>query len=185
MVAIFLLLVAVLVTFPAISALRERGRAASGARHMAGEFQRMRWQSVARRKGRGLLFEREGRGWTWRVVEDGNGNGLRTTEVRRGVDPLISGPHRLEDIFEHTKLGFPPGGPFPRIPPKRGTISNTDDPIQFGRSDLIGFSPLGDSSSGTLYVTDGREGLYAVVLFGPTVRVRVWRYDYRGRKWIL
>ena len=55
--------------------------------------------------------------------------------------------------------------------------------MRFGRSDLVSFSPDGSASSGTLYVTDGRDGLYAVVLFGPTARVRVWRFDRRNGRW--
>jgi hypothetical protein len=119
------------------------------------------------------------------VVEDGNGNGLRTAEIRRGVDPTISGPHHLQDRVEDVRLGFPPGGPFPRIPPRAGNIVDTDDPVQFGRSDIVAFSPLGRSSSGTLYITDGRRGLFGIVLFGPSTRVRVWRYDTVGGKWTL
>ena len=185
LVAVALLGFALSISVPALSALRENGRTAAGARVLATELNRMRWESVARKRGTGLFFERGPRGWGWRVVEDGNGNGLRTSEVRRGVDPTVSGPHHLQDQVEDVRLGFPPGGPFPRIPPRTGNIVDTDDPVQFGRSDIVAFSPLGRSSSGTVYVTDGRRGLFAIVLFGPTTRARVWRYDSVGGKWSL
>ena len=185
LVAVALLGVALSISVPALSALRENGRTAAGARVLATELNRMRWESVARKRGTGLFFERGSRGWGWRVVEDGNGNGLRTAEVRRGVDPTVSGPHYLQDQVEDVRLGFPPGGPFPRIPPRTGNIVDTDDPVQFGRSDIVAFSPLGRSSSGTVYVTDGRRGLFAIVLFGPATRARVWRYDSVGGKWSL
>lgn len=162
---------------PALAELRARGRAAAGARYMAVLFQQMRWQSVARSRAHGLLFEHDGQGWTWRVVQDGNGNGMRTAEVSRGVDPTLSGPHRLDHVVEQVRPGFPGSGPFPRVPPRPGIIDDTTDPVQFGRSNLVSFTRLGRASSGTLYVTDGRRELYAVVLFGPTARVRVWRYD--------
>jgi type II secretory pathway pseudopilin PulG len=185
LVAVALLGIALSISVPALSALRENGRTAAGARVLATELNRMRWESVARKRGTGLFFERGSRGWGWRVVEDGNGNGLRTAEVRRGVDPTVSGPHHLQDHVEGVRLGFPPGGPFPRIPPRTGNIVDTDDPVQFGRSEIVAFSPLGRSSSGTLYVTDGRRGLFAIVLFGPATRARVWRYDSVGGKWSL
>lgn len=171
------------VALPAAAYVRDRGRAAAGARYMATRFQAERWKSVAQRNARGLAFERAASGWVFRVVEDGNGNGLRTSEIRRGVDRVVSGPHRLEELVEGVRPGFPPGGPFPKIPPERGLISDTDDPVQFGASDVVSFTPIGSSSSGTLYLTDGREALYGVVLFGPTVRVRVWRYDPRTGRW--
>lgn len=176
---------ALAVAVPALSSLREQGRTAAGARVLAMELHRMRWESVARRRAAGLWFARGPAGWEWHLVEDGNGNGLRTAEIASGVDTEISGPHRLHPRVEGVSLGFPPGGPFPEIPPGRGTIAGNDDPVRFGRSDLIAFSPLGRSSSGTLYVTDGGRGLYAIVLFGPSARVRVWRYDAQGGTWTL
>jgi type II secretory pathway pseudopilin PulG len=177
--------IALSISVPALSSLRENGRTAAGARVLAMELNRMRWESVAHHRPRGLFFERVSGGWGWSVVEDGNGNGLRTAEIRRGVDRRVSGPHRLEDRVENVRLGFPPGGPFPRIPPRAGVITGVDDPVQFGRSDIVAFSPLGRSSSGTLYVTDGRRGLFGIVLYGPSSRVRVWRYDPEGRQWSL
>jgi len=179
---VVLVLVALMagVAVPALAELRARGRAAAGARYMAVLFQQMRWRSVARSRAHGLLFEHDGRGWTWRIAQDGNGNGMRTAEVSSGVDPTLSGPHRLDRVVEQVHLGFPGSGPFPRVPPGRGIIGDTIDPVQFGRSNLVSFTRLGRASSGTMYVTDGRRELFAVVLFGPTARVRVWRYD-RGR----
>jgi type II secretory pathway pseudopilin PulG len=184
-VVLFLIASMLAVAVPSLSALRDRGRAESAARYLATELQLLRWQSVARRRANGLLFEDAGDGWQWYCVKDGNGNGLRTAEVRRGVDATLSGPHRLEHRVEGVRLGFPPGGPFPKLPPESGIIEDAVDPVQFGRSDLVAFSPLGRSSSGTLYLTDGRHGLFALVLFGPAARVRVWRYDDRSKKWTL
>jgi hypothetical protein len=91
----------------------------------------------------------------------------------------------LEHRIQGVTFGFPTIGAIPKIPPRRGAITNMSDPIQFGRSNLIGFSPDGSSSSGTIYVTNGRDELYAVVLFGPTTRIRVWRYERRSGLWRL
>jgi hypothetical protein len=83
------------------------------------------------------------------------------------------------------RLGFPGAGPFPRIPPRPGNIPHLDDPVQFGRSNIVSFSPIGASSSGTLYVTDGRDALYGVLLFGPSSRIRVWRFERSSGEWSL
>lgn len=184
LVALLLVGMALAVALPAAAHLWGAGRTAAAARQMATDLQAMRWRSVAGRRAHGLLFERDGRGWFWRAAQDGNGNGMRTRDVRGGADPVLSGPHRIENRLEHVRLGFPPGGPFPRIPPERGLL-DARDPIQFGRSDLVAFSHLGSGSSGTLYLTNGRDELFGVVLFGPTCRVRVWRYDVRARRWTL
>jgi hypothetical protein len=59
-----------------------------------------------------------------------------------------------------------------------------DDPIRFGRSDLVSFSPRGTSSSGTLYVSDGRLAAAAIVLYGGTGRIRIWVYDRERGAWV-
>jgi len=170
---------------PTVADLGRAGRAAAGARLLATAFHAMRWRSVATNRSHGLYFERLDEGWVWYDVQDGNGNGLRSAEIEDGPDLVLSGPHRLQDRVGGVRLGFPPGGPIPRIPPRTGVIADLDDPIQFGRSNIVSFSALGASSSGTLYLTDGRNELYGVVLFGPTVRVRVWRFDVRTGRWTL
>jgi hypothetical protein len=173
-----------LIAVPQAAALAENGRAAAAARQIATTMQALRWQAVAMNRHHGLLFDRDARGWYWLVVRDGNGNGLRTAEVRGGVDPVLSGPHRPEDQVSGTALGYPGAGSFPDIPPRSGTVGGAD-PVRFGRSDLVSFSPEGSASSGTVFVTDRRNALYGVVLFGPSCRARVWRYDRRVGRWNL
>jgi prepilin-type N-terminal cleavage/methylation domain-containing protein len=185
LVALAILGAAAIVAVPAGADLLSAARAEAGAREMATTFRALRFKSVALRRYRGLLFERRGRGWIFWEVEDGNGNGLRTSEVKSGVDRTVSGPHRLEEEIEKATPGIPPGGPFPEVPPGRENLDDSSDPVQFGSSDLISFSPAGSASSGTLYVTDRRNGLAAVVLYGPTARVRVWRWSAWGRRWSL
>ena len=76
----------------------------------------------------------------------------------------------------HVRIGLP-SARVPEIPPGRAWLDPAD-PVQFGRSDLVAFGPFGSTSSGTLYLTDG-TACWAVVLFGPTCRTRVWRWDAR------
>jgi hypothetical protein len=59
-----------------------------------------------------------------------------------------------------------------------------DDPVVFGSTDVVSFSPLGDASSGSLYVSDGHGSGAAIVLYGPTARVRVYRYDAAREEWL-
>ena len=176
---------ALAVVLPAFADLGAAGRVGAGAREMAMTFHALRWKAVSRQRSHGLLFERQGEFWTWREVADGNGNGLRTAEVRAGTDPTLSGPHLMKNRVQGVRLGFLPVDGVPRIPPRRGFLEGANDPVRFGNSDLVSFSSLGSASSGTLFLTDGRNELCAVVLFGPTARVRVWRYDRRVGEWRL
>ncbi len=176
---------AVAVALPAAAMLRDGGRAAAGARTMATLLSSQRWKSVAAHRTRGLQFRKSGSQWTWREVVDGNGNGLRTAEITRGVDPVLSQDDALERRVGNVVVGIPPGGPYPEAPPGTDVLTAADSPVRFGSSTLVSFSPVGSASSGTIYVTDGRRGFYAVVLFGPTARLRVWRYVPEEHRWTL
>ena len=178
-----LLLVAVT---PAAAKLLRASHTGAVARTLAAELSAQRWKATSQQRVRGLYFERDADGrWSWVEVLDGNGNGLRTAEVRSGVDPTAGRVRRLEDGPGDVTLGFPPGGPFPAIPPAGGTIGSLDDPVKFGASDIVSFGPRGTASSGTIYVTDGRDELLGVRVYGPTVRVRVWRWNRELGQWRL
>lgn len=173
------------VAFPALAEARARAAASAGAHELAILLAAQRFKSAALGTTHGLFFDRDERGWYWYEVQDGNGNGLRTSEVRDGTDPRLAGPERLESSAAGAALGLPPTGPFPEIPPRRGWIDPSGDPIRFGASNLISFGPLGTASSGRIYVTDGRSELRAVVVFGGSGRIRVWRYDAGSETWRL
>ena len=68
----------------------------------------------------------------------------------------------------------------PAIPPDRGTLSG--DPIRFGRSDILSFSPLGTATPGTFYlVGDGAQAAVRVTGGSARVRLMVWRGNWRER----
>jgi hypothetical protein len=49
------------------------------------------------------------------------------------------------------RVGINPG--IPALPPERGQLSG--DPVRFGSSDILSFSPLGTATPGTFY----RQGI--------------------------
>jgi type II secretory pathway pseudopilin PulG len=182
-VTVVIVSLAVIVVLPALGRMRASALTATGARHLAVTCHALRWKSVAQGRGHGLYFVRDTTGWSWYEVRDGNGNGLRLIDIANGSDPTLAGPRRLEDVASGVTLGFPLGNPIPRVPPSTGWIDDLDDPIRIGNTKLLAFSPAGTSSSGTIYVTDRREHLYAVVLYGRTAKLRVWRYAAASGQW--
>lgn len=126
-----------------------------------------------------IRFEREHDGDYFSVYTDGNMNGVRTADIRSGRDPRIAGPFRLDGKAPGVRVGINPG--VPAIPPESGTL-DPGDPIRFGRSNLLSFSPLGTATPGTFYLAG--EGLQAAVrVTGGSARVRlmVWRGEWRER----
>ena len=117
------------------------------------------------------------------LYEDGDRDGVRTADIDSGVDPRIGLPRQLHHFGRRVRFGFP-AGVRPRDPgdPRR-RLGRLRDPVRFNRSDLASFSPLGGSTPGSLYVTDGRHHLVVVRVFGRTGKVKILRYDARSERW--
>jgi hypothetical protein len=60
-------------------------------------------------------------------------------------------------------------------------LDRLDDPIRFGSSDLCSFSPLGESTPGSVYLWDGRDRMAVVRVFGRSAKVRTL-FHYRGER---
>lgn len=119
---------------------------------------------------------------TFALYRDGDGDGVLNRDIDAGVDPRVIQPRPLAHFGGGVAFGFPPG-PAPRDPGSPGRRLRKDDPIRFNNSDLASFGPLGTSTPGSLYVTDGRRRLAAVRVFGRTGKVRILVYDFDKEEW--
>lgn len=119
---------------------------------------------------------------TFALYRDGDGDGVSTADIGRGVDPELAPPRPLTHFGRSARLGFPPGPP-PPDPGDPGRLLGGADPVRFNASDLASFGPLGTSTPGSLYLTDGRSGLVAVRVFGRTGKVKVMVYEPERRAW--
>jgi prepilin-type N-terminal cleavage/methylation domain-containing protein len=114
---------------------------------------------------------------------DGDGDGVRNADIRRGVDPQITPLRYFRHIGGRVGFGFPPGR-MPRDPgePSR-RLARREDPIRFNASELASFGPMGTATAGSLYLTDGRRHLVAVRLSGLVGRVRLLRWNPGADAW--
>jgi hypothetical protein len=139
---------------------------------------RLAW-STAVRTGvyTGIRFERldDGRVF-YSVYSDGNTNGVRSVDITSGEDRRIAGPYPLSGGAPTVRVGINPG--VPNLPPATGELSG--DPVRFGRSDILSFSPLGTATPGTFYLA-GDSAQAAVRVNGGTARVRLMLW--RGGRW--
>lgn len=176
--ALCLLGLAAAVVLPYTAVLIDGARLSAASNRVTLLFRDLRYRAIARANCCGILFGLAADGGTvvYLVAEDGNANGIRRAEVESGVDPLVAGPVNLPAEHGGVRFGILDPGPVPVLPPGSGAIQNPADPIRFGSSDLVSFTPNGTSSSGTVYLLSPRGRMRAVSLYGVTGRLRVWDY---------
>jgi hypothetical protein len=131
----------------------------------------------------GVRFTREAGRYRYALYRDGDGDGVLTRDIESGVDPQVVPPHPLQHLGGRVGFGIPPELA-PRDPgdPSR-RLQRLDDPIRLNRSDLASFTPLGGSTPGSFYLSDGNQQLFAVRLFGRTGKIEVLHYDAASGRW--
>ncbi len=131
----------------------DRSRAHGAARFVLSRVVLARYQAVNRGAVMALRVARVGVDTVLTTFMDGNGNGVLAADIAAGID-LQQGSAVVLTVE------------FPGV-----TLAPLD-----GDGLAFSFSPLGTSSSGTLYFS-GRDGArFAVRLVGATGRARVLRY---------
>jgi prepilin-type N-terminal cleavage/methylation domain-containing protein len=120
---------------------------------------------------------------TWAVYRDGDGDGVLSRDITSGVDPQVVPPRRLEQLGRRMHFGFPQGRTARDPGDPSHLLHPDDDPIRFNSSDMASFGPLGTSTPGSLYLTDGQSDLVAVRVFGRTGKVKVIVYDFEQQIW--
>lgn len=175
--------VAIILTMAAVAAPMFRARFADAHLVGAGQQFKSRFRlaySTAVRSGvyTAIRFYRVADGTvSYAIYADGNGNGVLSADIAKGTDRLIEGPIALSGGIVGVSVGFNPG--VPELPPETGFLSG--DPVRFGPSDMLSFSPIGTATPGTFYLA-GDHAQAAVRVNGGTARVRLMLW--RGGKWV-
>ncbi len=176
-VAVGIIMVMAAVAAPAFRALFADAHIRGAAQQFKSRF-RLAW-STAVRSGvyTAIRFERREDGRVfYAVYADGNGNGVLSRDIASGADRLVDGPVPLSGGAPGVRVGFNPG--VPAMPPAHGLLSG--DPVRFGPSDILSFSPLGTATPGTFYLA-GDAAQAAVRVTGGSARVRLMLW--RGGRW--
>lgn len=116
------------------------------------------------------------------VYQDGNGNGVTTADIRKGVDRLVAGPFWMRNKYPGITFSFVPG--FSGTDPGGAAIGNLADPIRFGASDICSFSPLGKSSPGSVYLSNRKRRQAAVRVTPANAKIQVFTWHGKTLKWI-
>lgn len=178
MVAALILTVSA-VAMPGITATIDDSRAIGAARYLSTRLQLARMAAVARSADVGLKFVESGDGYSYTTYVDANGNGVRTVDIDHGIDTVLQPAERLRDLFYGVDFGVREN--LPAVDP--GGKPPGPDPIKLGAANILTFTPIGTSSSGSLYIL-GRSGAqYVIRIFGESGKTRVLKFDVRAKKW--
>ena len=177
--AVTLSLVVGAVATPQLLASVDDLRAAGAVRYIATKLQQSRMEAVSRSASVGWQFVVIPNGYTYALYRDGNGNGIGSLDIQQGVDARIGAPELLTTRFTGVDFGVLPGLP----PVDPGGTAPGSDPIKLGSSNILTFTPLGTSSSGSLYLLGRRNAQYAIRILGETGKTRILKFDPRTRQW--
>jgi prepilin-type N-terminal cleavage/methylation domain-containing protein len=170
-----------LAAFPAFGSMRRRSAVRAASIELRSVFHQTRSRAISRNTNAGVRFTRVSAGWVFAIYDDGDGDGVRNDDIARGTDRLALPARRLLRESTLATIGL-----------LRQTINDPDgdrllptaSPVQFNTSQLCSFSPMGESTPGTIYITDNANELYAVRVYGATAKMRVLRYDAAKRRWV-
>jgi Tfp pilus assembly protein FimT len=148
-------------------------RAAAG--FIRGYLQQARLEALNRSRPVGVRFREAQGDFRIGAYADGNGNGIRNAEIDDGIDENVDGEVAFAARCPSVRIARLDG-----VPDVNGVSGGTA--VRFGASGIATFDADGSSSSGSIYLTDGRTQL-AVTVTPATGRVRVRRWDPRLRVW--
>ncbi|HEV8254147.1 MAG TPA: GspH/FimT family pseudopilin [Vicinamibacteria bacterium] len=154
---------------PSLRAYSEEAHLLGAGRMFKSDFLYARSLAVTAGVQTAIRFEKTAEGTFYSVYRDGNFNGVLAADIRSGRDRRVLGPQRLDSRAAGVRVGINPGVPAP--PPDRG-ILDPSDPIRFGSSNMLSFSPVGTATPGTFYLA-GAFAQAAVRVTGGSARVRL------------
>ncbi|MEX2271875.1 MAG: GspH/FimT family protein [Vicinamibacterales bacterium] len=147
----------------------------AAAAFIAGYLQHARLEALHRSRAVGVRFRETSGDWRIGSYVDGNGNGIRTAEIANGIDPVVDQEAAFGARCPSVHIARLDG-----VPDVNGVTGGSA--VRFGTSDIATFDSDGSSSSGSIYLTDGRTQI-AVTITPATGRVRLRRWDPRVRVW--
>lgn len=176
LVAVAIVVVMAAASFPVFRPLLAEAHVVGAGQAFKAQFRLAHSMAVRGGVYTAIRFEPRGNDVWIASYADGNGNGVRSADIESGLDRLVAGPVPLTGGASGVRVGINPG--IPALPPDSGDLAG--DPIRFGRSDILSFSPLGTATPGTFYLA-GDFAQAAVRVSGGSARVRlmVWR----GGRW--
>ncbi len=166
------------VAFPNFQKIQRRIALRAAAGEMRSAFHLARMRAIAHSKNTGLKFLLIGGAWHFATYEDGDRDGVRNDDIAKGVDKMVAPPRIVFSQSRLVTIGLPD---YAFKDPDGDTVKSA---VTFNQSLLCSFSPLGEATPGTIYITDNDGDLWCVRVYGGSGRMRALRYDRAKKRWV-
>lgn len=176
LVVLGIILIMSAVALPNLLGFRQEAALVGAAQGFKAQFMRARSVATSKNTQTAIRFETAADGTPmYSTYIDGNFNGVYSAEIAAGIDTRIAGPFRLDAGQSGVTVGVLPDVPAP----DGGRLGA--EPIRFGNSRMVSFSPIGTGTPGTFYLRT-KSTMAGVRVTGGSARVRIM--ILRGTRWI-
>lgn len=151
-----------------LSDWRDARASREAARGLAADLRALAQHARTQRRSLAVEFDL-GEPAQWRVIADGNGNGVTSADVAAGIDAPHS-PWRL--VFREGRARLAVGRELPSADGTT-TIAAGSAPVQLGAMTRLLFTPRGTATAASIYVAGRGERAYAIRVLGSTQRIRL------------
>jgi prepilin-type N-terminal cleavage/methylation domain-containing protein len=166
------------VAIPNFRTMQRRMALRAAAGELRSGFHLVRMRAIARGVNTGVKFVMIDGTWHFATYEDGDNDGVRNDDIKKGIDKLVARPRIVFSQSRIVTIGLP-GFPF-----KDADGDSVKSPVTFNQTTLCSFSPIGSATPGTIYITDHDGELWCVRVYGPTAKIRALRYDRAKKRWV-
>lgn len=151
----------------ALDRMRAERAGREAARGVAADLRAVAQEARRTRRTLAVEFDLRGRA-LWRVVVDGNGNGVTAADILAGLD--IARPWTMVVREGRATLDVPRDLP---AADGAGVIAAGSDPVVLGAAPRLTFTARGTATSASIYVVGASGAIYVVRVLGTTQRVRL------------
>lgn len=166
------------VALPNFNKMRNRMALRAAAGDLRSQFHLVRMRALTRGVNTGVKFEVLAGQWHLTTYEDGDRDGVRNDDIKKGIDRRLAPPRVVFPSSRHVTIGLL------EIPVKDADGDVVKSPVTFNKSTICSFTPLGESTPGTIYITDNQGDLWCVRVYGASAKIRTLRYDRGTKKWV-
>src|SRR5262245_50398609 len=102
---------------PSLAGLQSRARMRGATAEMLATIRSLRSRAVAEGRTIGLVFARDGRGWSYRIHADGDGDGVRSADIDARIATPIMPRRLLGESWTGVDVGAPALARIRKLPP--------------------------------------------------------------------